>query len=247
MSFDDYLNQQGMAVGQTLVHSTDQLPFVTNPTDQQAADLVATAQRIAVEIGRKFDSEHKPVSDTVMSLFADMQRYWSAPVPWGSLPTPPPAALVAEVAGQLGRARSLQAGYEADANLLERAGAPEFKAYLAHFIADTDAALKTMGETNMAPVGGSSANWGVPPGPDPHFNMGMMMGGPMMGVPLPGGPMMGAPLPFAPSPAPMGGGFDPAAAYRQRQADFEAQQARHREQQAAFDRANANFNAYLKS
>ena len=46
---------------------------------------------------------------------------------------------------------------------------------------------------------------------------------------------------------PMGGGFDPAAAYRQRQADFEAQQARHREQQAAFDRANANFNAYLKS
>jgi hypothetical protein len=194
--------------------------LATDADDAAKAALAARALTIASEIGAKFDAEYEPPKAETAALFAEMQRYWTAPVPFGTLPVPPPPELYQKQSAALQQCAAICQAYDADARKLAEAGAPQLKTYVDALAADARGALATL--QGMLKVAGPGGPVGAGPGPmmlDPFGNYApvpsgfgpgpmfpMPFGGPgPFTPPMFGGPMFGGPfppMPFPPMPFP---------------------------------------------
>jgi len=209
MSFEEYLKQGEVAreAAKLFRYSDRKLPEYPDPDETQKAEILATAQEIARDVAAKFDAARTEQAAVIDEHFAQMQSYWNAPVPAGSLPTPPPISRYQSLVMALGHWLETCKSFVPDADLLVAAGAGEFKAYLQPILDDATKALAAVQATPTAIFSQSPANQGAGPGPDPNFpplnpflpappipgvapSYGMpSMGMPGMGMPF-GGPMM---------------------------------------------------------
>ena len=233
MSFQDYLQNSGAANRWTgsFTHSSRALPQFDNPTPEQKQEIAAAAREIAAEIGAAFDAARQPVEQEINAILAQLNGYYSAPVPWGVPPQAPPLSLFQAYVMGLVRLNSIATAFQPDADGLAQAGAGEFKAYLKLFADDAAKALDTARKT---PTGGFAID------PMAMSGYGAMppMGPPMMGPPMAGSPGWGPPM--APGMASMGGGpFSPQ--------EFDQLRRDHEAQMKAFSDANDAFSKYLRS
>lgn len=234
MAFSDYVKDgfSDVHLAGGFEHSSEVLPaLAADASEDDKAARAAKALAIAHDVGAQFDAEYAPPNDEVTQLFTEMQAYWSAPVPFGTLPTPPPAELYEKQQRALEQCVAICRAYTADARKLAEAGVPKLKEYIDKFAADCGGALEkvrglVLQARAMAPAGGTPTGPG-PMGLDPfgqYQPMGPMAGaGPFLPMPFGGPgpftpPMFGGPFagpfapPFAPS-MPMGGMPGPMAPF----------------------------------
>ena len=206
MSFEEYLRQGEIAreAAKSFRYSERKLPEYPEPDEAQKAEILAAAREIARDIAAKFDAARTEQEPVIADYFAQAQAYMTAPVPFGTLPTPPPIALYQSLALALGHWAETCKSFVNDADLLAAAGAGEFKAYLAPLLDDAAKALAKVQATPTGLFSASSANHGAGPGPDPNFAYNPFTPPPIPGL-EPYMPPMGSPFGGAMMPPPMGG------------------------------------------
>lgn len=224
MSFEDYLKQGKVAreAAKLFRYSDRKLPEYAEPDAAQKTEILALAQAIARDIAAKFDAARGEQEPAIADYFQQVQSYWTAPVPFGSLPTPPPIALYQSLVIALNHWTETCRSFANDADLLAAAGAGEFKAYLTPLLDDAIKAHAKVQATPTTLFARSAANHGAGPGADPYYSidpfrppppipgaepylppgMGMNFGGPMMPPGMGGFPPMGAPFGMMPGMPP---------------------------------------------